>query len=284
MHNFLQVADALVPYAWPLVVIALALVFRSPLREVLGRATGVTVLGQRIEFSVRIDDLRRASLLGAEVLSELPTSRESARILKLAARSPDVALIQVGESIDRELRLLGGAQGWLKDVEKEPLSEILNRMALESGRGIEVLRLIFSYADLRKYVDAARAGLKRRDERSAVEVSLRVLGLIEHIPREQHLVMEAGITLYKDAEGTTVDNALQGLRVRSINPAQQPKDYSERVLISRDKGFRKDMNVTWEWITEPEFAPHWYRDIETGLMRVADIQWQYVGRDLEALK
>src|ERR1022692_412037 len=111
MHNFLQVADALVPYAWPLVVIALALVFRSPLREVLGRATGVTVLGQRIEFSVRIDDLRRASLLGAEVLSELPTSRESARILKLAARSPDVALIQVGESIDRELRLLGGAQG-----------------------------------------------------------------------------------------------------------------------------------------------------------------------------
>ncbi len=284
MHNFLVIAAALAPYAWPLVVLALAVIFRAPLRDALGRATGVTVLGQRIELAVRIDDLRRLSnALGSEVLGTLPSSREGDSILKMVAHSPQTALVQVGQSIDREVRLLAGVQGWLKDVGKKPLAELLYSMTLQSGRDIELLRLIFNYVDLRKYLDSTHTELTKRDARSAVEVSLLVLGLIEHVPREQHVVLEAGITLYTDADCTTVDNDVQGLRIRSINPGRQSKDDVELVLTSRDKSFRSGMNVTWEWITDPEFAAHWYRDSETGSMKEADIRWQYVGRDVATL-
>jgi hypothetical protein len=270
------------PFKWVLLVAALVVWQRKLLTSLVERLSGLTVFGQRIELGVRINDAARwTESPSASITAELRPPHEEAEIMKLAARSPAVALARVEQVLAHELRLLAAGQGRVNDIDGPRADRWLEE--LFSYHGFQILRLIFDYQDLRDYLGRAAVTPTDRDRLVAIRINLQVLGLIEAELRETFTVKTPRIELYLDPACEKTAYPIHAVEIVTTNPdpQSQPSTVAHR---TRQTHYTEGMRVSWEW--RPFDFPDLYwiepRTREKTLFqrRTGDAQ-EFVGHDMK---
>src|SRR5574341_2115918 len=130
MHEWAELLKAIGALAWPIVVFVVAFLYRSEVRQLVGRLKRGRILGQEIELETSLKQLEQTAAVAASEVPALPPSAvqldptqdasnttspggtvqeildAETRILSEASRSPKLALISLASQLEREVHHL----------------------------------------------------------------------------------------------------------------------------------------------------------------------------------
>jgi hypothetical protein len=281
-HDWITLAEAL---AWPAVVLILVVVFWKPLHDFSDRVTHVRVGGQ--EFIARTIETSQLLLRSIPLTKTRPEAvgREvEQQVLRLAAKDPHVALIRLGREIDRSVRLLAVAGNWLEPMERQPDPHW--RRLVQLSRNVDwdadVIGFVLVFSILEEGAIAGDSTLSKNDVKRLVDQGLTVLGLINSIPRETHVVLGSKLPIFEDQELTRPIADRFAVLLNSIS--DDGRETIRAFFTSRPDYYKSGMRVGYEWKENPprEELHGWVADPRSTPpgATTAVIGWNFWGRDL----
>ena len=278
---------------WPLIVLVLALVFRSDITAILARLRRGKFLGQELELEPTVEklsknvEIAKANPRDSKAMP-LPESvkgamdADEAGILEAAKPSPELGIIKLASVLEREMRTIVGSLGLLEGRKGMTALRLMDLMIskdlLPKGTG-ESIRI---FQDLRNRIVHGRGKANEREVLRTLDIGLALLRRVKVIPHETNVVYLAGIDLYNDAECTSLVEGVKGiiLESTSFGGIQTAK----RIFPTTKRGYyRNGHHVTWEWSNvKGWYDDTWYVDPDSGQRKLAwNSSAEFMGRHFD---
>jgi hypothetical protein len=284
---------ALATLMWPIVTLALILVFRKDLTALLARMRKGKLFGQELELDPAILEFQRSV---NEAQQEVPEpeapvqklqeqadelDRDTKEILDIAARAPELGVVKLASKLEREVRLLTASLGQMdsnRHVSPLQLFYILLEKGYVPKHTAESLR---SFWELRNRIVHGRGQESDKDVRRVLDIGLVLLKTIRAIPHEVNIVVHPDVPLYSDANCTTRIGDAVGVQLKTLSPGGA--ELSKQIFPTTKRGYYlRGKGVTWEWNLTKTWGPAWYLDPDTNMSKQA---WasagEFVGRHID---
>jgi len=285
---------AIASLLWPIFTFILVFSFKRQIGNLLGRVKRGKLLGQEFELEDSLNKLEASAVAVAEEVAALPapshedTLRETGdedqikSILSEAARSPKAALILLASEIEKEARRLLGSVGHLNGQRYVPLSQAMETLSRQFGGlpGHVVNSLKFFGEARNKIVH----GGKTEDEEvlRAIDSGVTILKALQAFPREINVVYYPSVAIYLDEACMTPIPDAVGVILETESAGGTQKFF--RIFPTTKTHFRKGGRVAWEWNAGKIWGKTWYKDPDTGVVKVAwNSSMEFVGRNYEDL-
>lgn len=285
---------ALASLLWPIVTLIIILVFRSDLSALLKRVRKGKILGQEMELDSNVIEFQNAV---SEAQEEIPNSdvaneqfkKESDEIdesikevLKAANSNAELGIIKLSSVLEREIRVLAGSLG--QSSQRRVAATHLFSILVEKGYLPQhITKSLKIFWDLRNRIVH---GHEKEDERNIVKVldiGLVLLKTIKSIPHEINIVYHSGVTIYRDENCEEEILNAKGLILETTSPGGAEK-FKRIFPTTKPECFIKGKRVSWEWDLSQVWTKAWYKDPDTGEIKMA---WhsagEFIGRSIDDL-
>jgi len=203
------------------------------------------------------------------------------RVLFELRQSPKAALVVLAVEMDRTLRNLLWSSGWIQGVSNATIKGYVARLM---ELGVVTLSLAGSvnlFLDVRDRL--VHGDSANNDEMlRALDSGLTVLRVILAVPCEQNHVERAGVEVYEDAQASRVRGSVTAVVLRTTSPGGA--NITFRIFPTTRSNYLKGQRVSWEWNLNNVYGESWFKDLESGEIRLA---WanssEFIGRNLEDL-
>ncbi len=282
-----EIVDLVQAVVWPVFLLVILWVFREPLRDFAHRLTHITVGGQ--QFVARALEssqvLVRSIPLTVTRPEAVPKDVEN-DVLQLAGNDPQSALIRLGREIDKAIRLVAVAGNWLEPMEREP-NPLWRRLVMLSQAAdwdADILASTLIFSLLQESGVAGDEALSSEAMKQLVNHGLTVLGLINSIPRETHVVVASNLPMFEDKELTQPQSGRFAVLLKTVSA--DGRESRRAFLTSRQRYYKPGMRVGFEWRENPpkEERRGWVADPDTAGSippeAIEVIGWDFHGRDL----
>ncbi len=294
MTAWAELLKAIAALLWPTFAFMILFMYRKDLRSLIVRLRRGKLLGQEFELSESLDKLNQSVVSVAAEVQALPPADELTakqltapegsvidRVLDTAAQSPKAALILLSAEIERELRQLLGALGFLRGRENLPFQQAWKELGEWGGLPKHLLETVKLFWEARNRIVHGRAATDDEIIR-AIDSGIILLNALKAIPHETNTVLHAGVPIYSDPACTKRIDGASAVFLETVSPGGAQK--SVRVYPTTRQHFVVGKRVAWEWSDDNVFPQAWYRDPDTGEIRT---DWrssmEFVGRHLEEI-
>jgi hypothetical protein len=176
------IAEMTKALAWPLVVVGVLFIFRSPLKLLLRRLSSLRWGSWQAAFEA--EGARVAEEIGGSNSSALTQLSDNGELLALAERSPRAAIIQAAIEIEAGLR--GLATDNIQNVENRPPGQLIQMLAqrnLIDPKTANSLQGLFVMRNLA--VHGAERDLTAARAKEFVTLANAILYVLHSNPRER---------------------------------------------------------------------------------------------------
>jgi hypothetical protein len=198
-------------------------------------------------------------------------------------RSPKAALLLLSADIERNLRELLAATGWLRGRRVTSIPVGIDMLAEQAPVSMGIREAVRQFSDVRNQIVHGR-GVAESDVISAIDSGLKILAAIDAIPREVNVVYHPGADVFSDPDGEHPNPSVKALLVDTTGPtAEGTQETRRRVFATTRTDYKKGQVLSWEWGGRP-FGESWYRHPDTGKIEYA---WtgslEFIGRPLDEI-
>lgn len=298
MNEFSEFLKAIATLLWPILGFVVVLLFRVEIAKAIGRIKKGKFFGQEVELSDELAELQQTATKASEEVASLPQAEidqtvggidedtlivneeDSIKtIIKEASHSPKTALILLASEVEKEARQTLASIGKLKGARKLTLSQIINELDSHYGLPKHVASSLRLFWDTRNKIihggETADGNIL-----SAIDSGVTILRALKSLPRETNWVHYKGVPVYSDPDCKQQIPNVKGVILRTESPSGARVFY--RIFPSTKTHFRKGKRVAWEFSFENTWSDAWYRDPETGEIKLAwNSAAEFVGRNLE---
>jgi hypothetical protein len=295
--------QAIAALLWPLVALAALLMFRTQVRDLLGRLRKGKLLGQEIELGESLARLNASATEAAADAAALPPPKQLdaeppepavpeddaaeetdaviARVLTEAARSPKVGLLLLGAEIDRAVRDVSTGLGLTDNRRPLPLQRASEILAQRGALPTSLLEAVQQFNSLRsRLVHGVDAD--PNDVLKAIDSGVLILQTLRSVPYSIHRVYQTGIQLFSDPDCKTPREGWRLLVLENeAKPGRSRKSMSMHPTTRSH--FGPGRAVAWQWNLELVISDSWYRDPETNQIKYAS--WsssaEFIGKHLD---
>ncbi|MFL6211627.1 MAG: hypothetical protein ACJ74W_22450 [Pyrinomonadaceae bacterium] len=301
MKEFAEIIQAIAALLWPILTFVLVWRFRAEIADLLKRLKRGKFLGQELELGDSLDKLNESALAAAAEVNALPPAEEPMTkapenfdptavqeneddeiksVLDLAESSPKLALISLAIEIEKELREILFSQG---QSGKRYTFTVPNAIRILEGREVLPPHLIMALRDFQKVrsqIIHGRGDINSNEILRAIDSGYVILSALKSIPREVNIVYHPGVEIYSDKECTQIRPDVRGVILETTNTANGKKYF--RIFPTTRTHFKRGKQVAWEWSPEKSWNESWYRDPDTGEIKVAwSSALEFVGRNID---
>ncbi len=291
MKDVAALISAIASLLWPIFAFAVLAIYRKQLGDFIARLRKGKVLGQEIELDESLDKLEKSAVAVAQEVAALPapvsdevpidsSDDPSDGILREASRSPKAALLLLASELEREARQLLASVGHLKGQKYVPLSQALEVLQKQFG-GLpghipSSLKLFWEVRN--RLVHGGHA----EDEEilRAIDSGITILNALRAFPRETNYVYHPGVDVFKDPGCTIPWPDTKGVILETETPGGTQRFF--RIFPTTRTHFQKGKRVAWEWDNSRAWNDAWYKDPDSGEIKLAwNSALEFVGRHLE---
>jgi hypothetical protein len=210
----------------------------------------------------RLHAASRQSSEGKIVIGAPPMRADDVvdRILAEAERSPKVGLRLMDAELEQESRRLLAGSGWGEGRHDWTLRAAIDRL-FELGVVSASVHSSLEVLETTRVVLNAGPPVGLDDVLRALDVGIFTYRALAAIPRERHYVVDAGIPVFSDPEGSQPLDDVYGIRIRSVGPP--PRSSRDAVFLTRESAYVVGTEVTWLW-GSAVLGPAWYFEAESG--------------------
>lgn len=204
------------------------------------------------------------------------------RVLAEAARSPQIGLIQVAVELERAVRRLVFSMGPARVGERRPLSvrEGVARLTELGALSEGAASALTLFSSVRNRIVHGYEDVSEGDVLVALDAGVSLLTVVLNAPHERHFVRRVDVELFEDDLGSQQRVDVRGIAISSVRPGGS--EYT-RVFPTTHTNLTPGQEVSWEW-GKRSWERTWYRDSDTGAMRLAwDMSNEFLGRDLRTV-
>lgn len=280
-----HVVDLVQALVWPGCLLVLLWIFRKPLRNFADRLTHVSIGGQQfVARALESSQILVRSIPLVVTRPEAVPKQVESEVLQLSGNDPQSALIRLGREIDKSIRLVAVAGNWLEPMEREP-NPLWRRLVMLSRNAhwdADVLAATLIFSILHEAAVAGDEALSREAMKQLVDQGLTVLGLINSIPRESHVVVASSLPIFKDRELTQPQPGRFAVFLKSVSV--DGRETKRAFLTSRPGYYKPGMRVGYEWRENPpkEEPKGWITDPDrsesASAASIDVIGWDFHGR------
>ena len=295
MSDYATLLQAIAALLWPLFAFTALFVFRAQIADIAHRLKRGKLLGQEIELNEslkRLDESatsieQTVAALPAQV-NEPPNQEEQLQeerivrdIVSEAARSPKAALILLASELEKLARQLLASTGHLQGRRYIPVFQAIAELDEKYGLPRHVPSSLKFFWEARNRLIHGGEGTDE-DILRAVDSGLTILKALQAFPREINVVYRPGVDLFSNPDlSDPIPNA-KGVLLETLAPGGTTK--SLRIFPTTRTHFEKGRQVAWEWNMQNVWGKTWYRDPDTGEVKMAfGSSAEFVGRHLDEL-
>ncbi|HRH16974.1 MAG TPA: hypothetical protein PLS22_05925 [Aquabacterium sp.] len=291
MNDIAALISAIASLLWPLFAFAVLALYRKQLGDLIARFRKGKLLGQEFELDESLNKLEQSATAVAEEVAALPasvtndgpidpTDDPSGAILREASRSPKAALLLLASELERQARQLLASVGHLKGQKFVPLSQALEVLQKQFG-GLpghipSSLKLFWEVRN--RLVHGGQAD----DEEilRAIDSGITILKALRAFPRETNYVYHPGVEVFKDPGCSIPWQNTKGVILETETPGGTQRFF--RIFPTTRAHFQTGRRVAWEWGSGTIWNDAWYKDPDSGEIKLAwNSSMEFVGRHLE---
>jgi hypothetical protein len=292
MGHVAPILQAIASLLWPIFAFTALFLLKSEITQALGRLRKGKIFGQEFELGDELGKLENFAAAATKEVQELPpeesqmvtADREEKfdaimkSILQQATKVPKIALMTLGAEVEKQVRQALATRGMLRGRPAVSLTQALDELQ-QYGFPPNLSGSLKSFNDVRNRVIHGAAATDD-DALSALDSGMTILRALNALPREVNVVYHPGVEVFLDADCTKPFPDAMGVILETTSPGGMMKTL--RIFPSTRTYFHKGKQVTWEWNMQKVWPAAWYRDPETGSIRVA---WrssaEFVGRHVD---
>lgn len=200
-------------------------------------------------------------------------------ILQEASRSPKVGLMLLSAELDRAVRDTLVTTGWATPSAARSLRGGIGRLVEVGGLTPSAASAVARFMEVRNEIIHGRRAIDESDVLRAIDAGIPLLRSILSIPRERNAVAYVNVPLYADRDGHAPLEEGHGVVLETVSP-QGTVAY--RIFPTTRDDFKVGKEVTWEWNLDRRWGRTWYRDPETGEVKLAwDGAGEFAGRHID---
>jgi hypothetical protein len=282
--------------AWPVVALVALVLFRGEVGGLIKRIRKAKVFGQDIELDESLNSLEKQAEEFAQaevpvVITTRPSEQQDTTItpgyieaeinevLQLTSTSSKAALMQLASVIEREARRFLAASGNLGKVRLgsslQQTAEVLERTTDMPRGSLEAFK---SFSKVRNEIIHGHGNVTDDETLRAIDSGIVLLRSLAAVPRELNVVYSPGVKIYSDDK---LQHELlgRGVMLETTSPGGAVTTF--RIFPSTRTHFYKGMEVTWEWNMGMTWKDAWYKDPDSGKVKLAwNSSAEFIGRDL----
>lgn len=295
MESVTKLIAAFAQILWPILGFTTLIMFRKEIAEILRRIKKGKMLGQEIELSDSLEELRASAETVKEAASTIPTPDpeptteilektehdEIKQILDEAIKSPRVALITLGGYIEIAARRALASSGLMRSVHTFSTADIFTQLSTQYwGLPQNILDSMKLFMDMRnKLVHMKEA--TEDDIISALDSGITILRTIKALPVSTTTVLEVNIPIYSDKDCKQLAHG-SGILLESVSPGGIKKNIN--LFPTQREWFEKGQIVSWDWNTSNVWGETWYVDPETKEIKKGwHSSGEFIGRSLDTI-
>ena len=250
-------------------------------------------MGQELELNASLTNLEAKSTI---VVSELPPtfvadatkedvvkqSRDTAKVLDVASRSPKAALMLIASEIEKQLRIfiaITGHHSMMKDNTPAAIASYLGTVGWLTSAMVETIQ---GFREVRNKIVHGTDDVSIDHMLRAIDSGMTILNALEAIPSEINIVYHPGVEVFADKNCRERIEGIKGLILETTSPGGTAK--SHRIYPTTRTNYEKGRQVAWEWNMSRVWSNAWYRNPDTKEIKQA---WgssaEFVGRHIEEL-
>lgn len=200
-------------------------------------------------------------------------------ILQQATSAPKVALIVLRAELEREARQALAARGMLGGRLAVSVSQALSELH-QYGFPPNLSGSLKLFNDVSNSIIHGKTDATDDDVLRALDSGISILRSLNALPNEVHVVYQPGVEIFSDAAGTQPILDAKGVILENTSPGGVTKTF--QIFPTTRTHFQKGKKVAWEWNMQKNWPAAWYRDPDTGVIKVA---WgssaEFIGRHLD---
>lgn len=295
MDLVINLIAAVAKILWPILGFTILIVFRKEISEVFRRIKKGKVLGQEIELSDSLEELRLSAKITKEVAESLPTpdpapaiarlekteKDEISQILDEATRSPRIALITLSGYIEiAAKRALASTGNFSEDQITSPIETIKKLSQSVGGLPDDILNSTKLFMTIRNKLVHMREA-SEDDIISALDSGITILRALKALPLQKSIVRHINVELFKDPECQLKAGGL-GVILELVGPGGIKRN--QTILPTLRDWFEVGQTVSWEWELGNVWDETWYIHPETGLKSLGwHASAEFIGRSLDSI-
>lgn len=294
MDLVINLIGAVAKILWPILGFTILLTFRKELSEILRRIKKGKVLGQEIELSGSLEELRLSAETTKVVAESIPSldpepttaileqteQDEIKHILDEATKSPRVALITLSGYIDIAARRALASTGHLSNhrVSSTETMEKLSKSV--GGLSDSILNSTKLFMMVRnKLIHTKEAS--EDDVISALDSGITILRALKALPIQKNIVRHVRVPLFKDP-GCQITVGGLGVILELVGPGGIKKN--QIIFPTLRDWFEVGQAVSWEWDLSNVWQETWYIEPETGAKTMGwHSSGEFIGRSLDSI-
>lgn len=292
MKDYVELIQSVATLLWPLFAFTVLFTFKTQIASLLERLRKGKVFGQEIELNDSLNRLNESAVAVAEEIASLPqTSIKSfpnleennsdiKQILHETARSPRAALLMLASDLEYEVRQLLASVGKLNNSRYVPLSQSIKMLGKHFG-GLpeDISSSLNLFLDARNKLIHGNEAMPE-DILRAIDSGVTILKALKSITREINVVYHSGVTIFQDPLCERPYLNVKGIILQTQLPNTEEKVF--RIFPSTRAHFQTGKRVAWEWSYDLTWGPAWYKDPDTGEIKIAwSSSAEFVGRHLD---
>ncbi len=294
MYISAEMINAIAALLWPIFSLITVVLFKKEISYLIGRIKKGTFLGQEIELTESLQELKQSASLLSEEVAALPSHQKNQdqereieeseentikNIIQKASRSPKAALLLLATEIEKEARQTMACIGLLNGRKSISLVQAINELDEHYGLPRHVSSSLKLFWETRSRI--IHGG--HEDEGnifSAIDSGASILQSLQSLPRESNWVYHPGVEIFSDSEcKVKIDNA-KGIILKSQSPSGAKTFY--RIFPTTRKNYIKGNKVSWEWSFKNRWSSAWYKDPDSGEVKPAwSSSAEFTGRHLD---
>jgi hypothetical protein len=296
MKEYAELIQAMASLLWPIVTTGVIVYYRKEVKDLLSRIKRGKILGQEVELADslhRLDQSVQAAASEVPLLTATPTEDKKSlttellpagfydpveQVVQTAKAFPHIGLSMLSDLIDRELREIIFSQG---EVDRPLIFTPTTAQVVLKKRNLlpsHLLRALRDFHTVRNTIVHARDQVSDAEVLRAVDSGVKILEVLQSIPRGIHVVHKPGVKLYSDAECKKERQGVSGVML-AMGDQSGPKAY--HIYPTTRVDYREGEQVAWEWSHNNSWGQTWYRDPDSGEIKVAwSESMEFVGRPL----
>lgn len=291
MENVSELLRSVGALLWPLVLLAIILLFRGQISRAIGRIRKARGPGFEVELSDELREAQAASERAAESIpasppseggtqpGEEPEQSTAERVLAEASDSPKAALMLLASKIEREVREIAASRGLLGERRQVSVSRLSPDFTRLTGLPGEFTDAVARFWSVRNKI--VHGGAADSDQILwAIDVGLSLLTTLTQVPRELYFVYHPGVEAYEDGAGRTVR---QSIRALLLETRRADGSTHVRAFPTTRIDYKRGEPVTYVWNPDLVIGESWYRDPDSNDIKHGWItSMEFIGRHYSA--
>lgn len=270
---------------WPFLAFIVVLLFQDELRKLISRIKKAGVFGHELEFNEEVKNFDESVSKAEGSTPEDPlnlfgSSKEKDNTNDYF-RDPQLGIMAVSRDIEKEMRLLSGSLGLIRDRKLNGIRQYFEALKSYGALSEDITSALGIFIDLRNKIVHGHDIDNKTYAINVLGIALNLLKTIKLIPRETHIVHISNITIYSDNHCRDARPDVKGLVLKVLDINGNELDH--RIYPTTKSGYYQiGEKVSWEWDMSNTWNESWYVDPTTHEKKIAwNSAAEFVGRHLK---